>query len=112
MNAPADSAVSLGITAPPVPLPLTEYYLLEIISRVVNTTLFLILLRLNFFFFFLIFLFSFLGPHERHMEVPRLEIESELQLPAYTTATATWDLIRICNLHQSSSQCWMDPLTH
>ena len=26
------------------------------------------------------------------MEVPRLGIESEVQLPAYTTATATWDL--------------------
>ena len=25
------------------------------------------------------------------MEVPRLEFESELQPPAYTTATATWD---------------------
>ena len=28
----------------------------------------------------------------------------ELQLPVYTTATATWDLSRICNLHQSSRQ--------
>ena len=26
-----------------------------------------------------------------HMEVPRLGVELELQLPAYTTATATWD---------------------
>ena len=34
---------------------------------------------------------SFLGPHLRHMEVPRLGAESELQLPAYTTATATRD---------------------
>jgi len=25
------------------------------------------------------------------MEVPRLEVQSELQLPAYTTATPTWD---------------------
>ena len=30
----------------------------------------------------------FLGPHLRHMEVPRLGVELELQLPAYTTATA------------------------
>ena len=30
----------------------------------------------------------FLGLHLRHMEVPRLGIEWELQLPAYTTATA------------------------
>ena len=27
-----------------------------------------------------------------HVEVPKLEVEWELQLPAYTTATATWDL--------------------
>ena len=31
--------------------------------------------------------FGFLGPYLRHMEVPRLEAESELQLLAYTTAT-------------------------
>ena len=32
-------------------------------------------------------LFCFLGPHLRHMEIPRLGVESELQLPTYTTAT-------------------------
>ena len=36
--------------------------------------------------FFVCFL---LGPHPQHMEVPRLGVESELQLPASTTATAT-----------------------
>ena len=35
--------------------------------------------------------FFFLGPHQRHMVVPRLGVEAELQLPAYTTATATPD---------------------
>ena len=39
------------------------------------------------------------------MEVPRLGVQSELQLSAYTTATATQDLSRICNLHLSSRQC-------
>ena len=29
----------------------------------------------------------FLGQHPRHMEVPRLGVKSELQLPAYTIAT-------------------------
>ena len=29
-------------------------------------------------------LFVFLGPHLGHMELPRLGVESELQLPAYT----------------------------
>ena len=45
-------------------------------------------------------------------EVPRLGIESELQLPAYTTATATPDLSPICVLHHSSWQCWiLNPLS-
>ena len=35
------------------------------------------------------FFFGFLGPHMRHVEVPRLEVESELQLPATATAAAT-----------------------
>ena len=39
-----------------------------------------------------IFYFFFLGPDLRHMEVPGLGVESELQLPGYTTATATPDL--------------------
>ena len=52
------------------------------------------------FFFF----FCFLGPHPWHVEVPRLGVSSELQLPAYTTATATPDLSRICDLHHSSQQ--------
>ena len=33
--------------------------------------------------------FVFLGLHPRHMEAPRLGVESELQPLAYTTATAT-----------------------
>ena len=51
-----------------------------------------------------IYLFCFLGPHLWHMEVPRLGAESELQLPAYTTATATPDPSRVCDLHHSSQQ--------
>ena len=51
-------------------------------------------------FFFL----SFLGPHLQHMEVPRLGVQSELQLPAYATVTATQDLSRVCDLHHSSQQ--------
>ena len=47
----------------------------------------------------------FLGPHLRHMEVPRLGVKSELQLPPYPTATATQDLNCICDLHHSSRQC-------
>ena len=39
------------------------------------------------------------------MEVPRLGVKSELQLQAYTTATAMPDPSRICNLHHSLQQC-------
>ena len=55
---------------------------------------------------YLLFFFSFfLGPHLQHMEIPRLGVESELQLPAYTTATATPDPSHVCDLHPNSQQC-------
>ena len=40
-----------------------------------------------FVFMALYLFFVFLGPHPHHMEVPRLGIKLELQLPAHTTAT-------------------------
>ena len=46
----------------------------------------------------------FLGLHPWYMEVPRLGVKTELQLLAYTTATATQDPTCICNLHHSSRQ--------
>ena len=46
------------------------------------------------------------------MEVARLGAKSELQLPACTTATATWDPSCICGLHSSSRQCQiLNPLS-
>ena len=54
--------------------------------------------------------FSFLGVHLWHMEVPRLGVKSELQLPAYAIATATQDPSRVCNLYHSS--CNAGSLTH
>ena len=45
----------------------------------------------DFILLLLFSLFAFSGPHPRHMEVPRLGVEPELQLPAYTTATAVRD---------------------
>ena len=39
------------------------------------------------------------------MEVLGLGVESELQLPTYTTATATWEQSCVCSLHHSSQQC-------
>ena len=44
-----------------------------------------------------------MGLHLWHMDVPRLGVQWELQLPAYTTATATQDLSGICDLHHHSS---------
>ena len=59
----------------------------------------------SFFIYFFIFLsFVFLGPHLWHMEIPRLGVHSELQLPACTTATATPDPSRVFDLHPSSWQ--------
>ena len=46
----------------------------------------------------------FLGLHPHHMEATRLGVELELQLPAYTTATARPDLSCFCALHHSSWQ--------
>ena len=68
---------------------------------------------LFFFFFFFFFFFKiFLELHLQHMEVPRLGVESELQLLAYATATATWDPRHICDLHHSSWQCQiLNPLS-
>ena len=49
--------------------------------------------------------FAFLGPQSQHVEVPRLRVQSELQLLAYATATAMQYLSYVCDLHHSSQQC-------
>ena len=54
--------------------------------------------------FIIFFSFVFLGPYLQHMEVPKLGVESELQLQAYATATEMPDLTHICDLHHSSWQ--------
>ena len=55
-------------------------------------------------FLFFYFFFVFLG---QHMEVPRLGVKLELQLPAYATAIAMADVSHVCDLHNSSQQCWI-----
>ena len=61
-------------------------------------------------FFFGLFMFSRLLP--QHMEVPRLGVKLELWPPAYTTATATWELSHVCDLRRSSLQRQiLDPLS-
>ena len=64
-------------------------------------SLFHLIISLSLFFFFF---FVSLGPHLLHMEVPRLGVESELQPPVYTAATATWDPSHVCDLYHSSRQ--------
>ena len=57
------------------------------------------------------FVFAFSRAAPVHMEVPRLGIKLELQLPATAAAAATQDLNHICDLHHSSWHCQIpDPL--
>ena len=55
--------------------------------------------------FIYLFIYDFfLVLHLWYMEAPWLGVKSELQLPAYMTATATQDSSCICDLHHSSGQ--------
>ena len=85
----------------------------EIASRTASLYYFILFFILFYFIsFHFISFFCFLGPDPRHKEVPRLGIESELQLLVYTTVTATPDPNYICDLHHSSGQCRIpDPLS-
>ena len=58
-----------------------------------------VLALLRGFAFFVVVVVFPLGQHPEHMEVPRLWVKLELQLPAYTTAML--DPSHICNLCQS-----------
>ena len=72
-------------------------------SEVTYTPTKFLLFYFSILFYFIYFIFGLLGPHPRLMEVPRLEVESELlQLLAYTTVTATPDRSHVCDLHHSS----------
>ena len=55
---------------------------------------------MDFFFFFFL-----LGLHLQHVEVPKLGIKLELQLPAYARAIAMQDPSHVCDLHHSQQQC-------
>ena len=63
----------------------------------------------KFFIFYLINLFiyfCFFGLYLWHMEVPRLGVQSELQLLDYTTATAMPDPSRACDLYHIHHSSW------
>ena len=55
------------------------------------------------------FFFVFLWLHPQHMEVPRQGVKVELQLLAYTTATAMSAPSRVCHPRHSSSKAPSDP---
>ena len=72
-----------------------EFFNTSITFQTIMSFFFSLLLRVlaggacvPFFFVvcFFVFYFFFLGPHLWHMDVPRLRVELELQLLAYTTA--------------------------
>ena len=73
---------------------------------------FFVLFGLVFWFFLFVFCFlSFYGHTCGIWEVSRLGVKSELQLPAYATATATLDLSRIWPTLQFT-ECWiLNPLS-
>ena len=78
-------------------------YMMLCCTAEINTTLQINYVSIHRVFIFCFFFFLFRA-HLQHMEVPRLGVEWELQLSAYTTATATPDLSLICDLHHSSWQ--------
>ena len=53
------------------------------------------------------FFFVFLGLNLQPMEIPRLGVKLELQLPAYITATATSDPSCTCGIHCRLQQHWI-----
>ena len=58
-----------------------------------------------------LFFFFILGLHPQYMEVPRPGVESQLQLPAYTTATAMPYLSHVCTAHGNAGSLthWVRP---
>ena len=68
-------------------------------NSIVFISVVIVLLKFPLFFFLS---FIFLGPLPQHMEVLRLGVKLELQLPAYATATAIRDPSQVCKLHHNS----------
>ena len=72
----------------------------------VHSTVLLPIITIFFFFFY------FLQLHLWHMEIPGLEVKSELQLQAYTIAMATLDPSHICDLcHSLQQHLILNPLS-
>ena len=90
-----------------------NFQFLHILTPTLSLTIFLILailvdmewcLIVGFFCLFVCLFLVFLGLHSRHMEVPRLGVQQELQQLAHAGAIATQGPSCICDLHHSSQQ--------
>ena len=79
-----------------------SWSMVPLITKIAHPSSEIFSFPITFFFFFSSLS---LWPHLWHMEVPRLGVELELQLPPYTAAPATWDLSCICKLCHSFWQC-------
>ena len=95
---PATSWFLVGIISA---VPWWKFHLCPFFNHVFLVELYKFFIYFIFIFFFFVF---FLGPNPQHMDVPRLGVESELQVLACTTATATSDPNHIYNIHHSSQQ--------
>ena len=71
------------------------------VTSFLNNILYVVFL---FLFFLICWFVSFLGLQVWHMEVPRLWVESELQLPTMATATTMSDPSCVCDPHHSSEK--------
>ena len=64
------------------------------------------------FLFVSLFVFCLSGRHLKRMEILKLGVEMQLQLPAYATAIAMQDLSHVWDLEWSSWQCQvLNPLS-
>ena len=61
-------------------------------------------------FYVVLYIFFFLGLHLWYMDVFRLGVEWQLQLLAYTTAIAMWDLA--ASVTHATACCKAASLTH
>ena len=76
-------------------------YIFSVVPVLYSRSLLVIYYMYSSVYMLLFVVFCFLGLHPQHIEVLRLGVQSELQLPAYATATTT-DPSRIYDLHHSS----------
>ena len=75
----------------------------ELMVVIIQWSLFSALILYSIFYFLCVYSFIYLQPHQ-HVEIPGLEVESELQLRHTPKPRKTPDLSCICDLHCSLQQ--------